>query len=566
VRTPGARVTEILTESFCERCGTRYTFESNARRRGFQRVRLLSIGVKHFVENDGSSVTEAMEAARGDLARAASSEQIDAFHRTFSFCMGCRQYTCTNCWNAAEGMCLTCAPDLSREVLPAPFPDLPLHPVSAAAAATAEATPAPEAWPAAEVPASAGAIPAAEVVGATEGAEAADALPAADEVPATEMATAVAEAAAEMALGRADTSMEGLAAVEGEEPPRAAEETAEEAATTEETVGEPALGVDGPPWRAVAAEAEATPAADFDAEPDAVAASGGGVAAAVEAEPEPKSVATTAVPAPVADQPAEHPDALTPDELALVAGALAARSAAARSPDAGRPDERVAATDEPRDHAAVGRFQTRSLLGQFRPARPSRPPATEPVSPPLPASRTPAASPVPAADIAGRPGATPVVPAPATPAAAASLAAGAAAMSPLGAEPAPASGRRDDLIEQPTWSVVAPDVAPSKPNEPAAPGRVPPSTAAGSRAPGTRVPPAGLQPPRTPRPAPGVMSPWAARLASARPETGVWAESSRDVLGEPGAAAPAGIQACVSCGLPLSATARFCRRCGARQG
>jgi ribosomal protein L40E len=27
-----------------------------------------------------------------------------------------------------------------------------------------------------------------------------------------------------------------------------------------------------------------------------------------------------------------------------------------------------------------------------------------------------------------------------------------------------------------------------------------------------------------------------------------------------------GVQSCVSCGLPLSATARFCRRCGSRQG
>jgi peptide/nickel transport system permease protein len=37
---------------------------------------------------------------------------------------------------------------------------------------------------------------------------------------------------------------------------------------------------------------------------------------------------------------------------------------------------------------------------------------------------------------------------------------------------------------------------------------------------------------------------------------------SRDVLARSGS----GVQACVSCGLPLSATARFCRRCGSRQG
>jgi hypothetical protein len=33
-----------------------------------------------------------------------------------------------------------------------------------------------------------------------------------------------------------------------------------------------------------------------------------------------------------------------------------------------------------------------------------------------------------------------------------------------------------------------------------------------------------------------------------------------------GATPSGGVQSCVSCGLSLSATARFCRRCGTRQG
>src|SRR5215212_6141007 len=37
--------------------------------------------------------------------------------------MTCRQYTCGNCWNAADGRYLTCAPHLGHEILPAPFPD-----------------------------------------------------------------------------------------------------------------------------------------------------------------------------------------------------------------------------------------------------------------------------------------------------------------------------------------------------------------------------------------------------------------------------------------------------------
>jgi hypothetical protein len=53
----------------------------------------------------------------------------------------------------------------------------------------------------------------------------------------------------------------------------------------------------------------------------------------------------------------------------------------------------------------------------------------------------------------------------------------------------------------------------------------------------------------------------------------LWAASAQEVLsGGPGAGAnpsaapqPAAPQPCVSCGLSLSANARFCRRCGTRQ-
>jgi len=49
----------------------------------------------------------------------------------------------------------------------------------------------------------------------------------------------------------------------------------------------------------------------------------------------------------------------------------------------------------------------------------------------------------------------------------------------------------------------------------------------------------------------------------------LWAASTREVLGPAGGAAEApaaGVQPCSSCGLSLSANARFCRRCGTRQG
>ena len=103
---------EILTESFCERCGTRYTFESAAptKTRKLGKFKTLSKGLKNYVMSDETSLDEALAAARSDEERELTSHQLDAFHATFNFCMTCRQYTCGNCWNTAEGRCLTCAP------------------------------------------------------------------------------------------------------------------------------------------------------------------------------------------------------------------------------------------------------------------------------------------------------------------------------------------------------------------------------------------------------------------------------------------------------------------------
>ena len=56
-----------------------------------------------------------------------------------------------------------------------------------------------------------------------------------------------------------------------------------------------------------------------------------------------------------------------------------------------------------------------------------------------------------------------------------------------------------------------------------------------------------------------------------QPEGGVeslWAASNRELVATPPAPGrtAGGIQPCISCGLSLSATARFCRRCGTLQG
>ncbi len=130
-------MTEILTESFCERCGTRYTFESARPKPRLKGVRVLSRGLKNFVLSDDTSMDEAMAAARNETDRESTAHQLDAFHKTFNFCMSCRQYTCPNCWNDVEARCLSCAPHLGHDVLPAPFPDLPTGPLVHGDAASA---------------------------------------------------------------------------------------------------------------------------------------------------------------------------------------------------------------------------------------------------------------------------------------------------------------------------------------------------------------------------------------------------------------------------------------------
>ncbi len=119
---------EILTESFCERCGTRYTFESAApKAKRLGKFKTLSKGLRNFVLDDDTSLDEALAAARSEEDREATAQQLDAFHKAFNFCMSCRQYTCANCWNEPDGRCLTCAPHLGHDILQAPFPQLDLN-------------------------------------------------------------------------------------------------------------------------------------------------------------------------------------------------------------------------------------------------------------------------------------------------------------------------------------------------------------------------------------------------------------------------------------------------------
>jgi hypothetical protein len=243
---------EILTESFCERCGTRYTFEPvDNRRKRLSAFGTLGRGIRHFVSDPGSSLDEAFAVARSETEQRSTSSALEAFHRTFNFCLSCRQYTCADCWNTVEGRCLSCAPTpdaappetrIDTPILlgpmglaPAPAPThadpitgdaagtavpvLDGQADGAAARADAEAEALEEAAALAEADARAASMAA--------DAEAAEAEVAAAEVAAAEVA------AAEVAAAEAVAQADARAAAEAEVARAAEEEAAALAATAE---------------------------------------------------------------------------------------------------------------------------------------------------------------------------------------------------------------------------------------------------------------------------------------------------------------------------------------------
>lgn len=533
-------MTELLTESFCERCGTRYTFEASERRRGgTSRLRVLSLGLRTFIANDDTSLAEAMAAARSDEERAIAARQMDAFHRTFNFCFSCRQYICANCWNDLAGTCLTCNPlevaqyerSASLDEVP-PFAEDGVGPVPAApevpaaspgmtafvaegpaAAADSVADRAFEAPTAAPGPApllrprlEATARPRTGTAAPGSGAQAADAEPA--------VTTAAAEPSSANA-GSAAPSLEEEANVGASlaDAMSADELTADELQTVREALGAGPIAED---------------AVTSAVEPEAAEAFVASLAEPGAAEPEAAALAATAPDEPeaaaIAAAEAVQPEPTTPAASAPESGAPARDGG--RAPAALRPSR-------------FGRLRTGGLLDRYRPA----PVDGLPAAGALEADHGgPGASTAPS-----RPERAPDVPAATAPAFVArppapSPSAPAAPRRPTRAEPpaAPAAGSRD-VASQPVWSVVAPDTD-EEPARPWAPG------------PRTAARPLDLPP-----------SAWAARLATARPDD-VWAISAQDVVtSQAGAPAPS-VQPCVQCGLALSANARFCRRCGAGQG
>jgi hypothetical protein len=100
---------EALTESFCERCGTRYEFAAPTELTTLRKTRGLFSGLKNYIMSQdalGDALGDAMRSEEESLA----SQQLEAFHESFNFCIECRQYTCNNCWNDDAGRCRNCQP------------------------------------------------------------------------------------------------------------------------------------------------------------------------------------------------------------------------------------------------------------------------------------------------------------------------------------------------------------------------------------------------------------------------------------------------------------------------
>lgn len=571
---------EILTESFCERCGTRYTFESAVPRAArLKGLKVVSRGLRNFVMSDDTSMDEAMAAARSETDREVTSQQLDAFHKTFNFCMSCRQYTCGNCWNDAEGRCLSCAPHLGHEVMPAPFPDLDptVAPLGANgnghddhAAPALDAGPGPMAWPSSDLMREAAMAPFDAPEAATE--------PAASESEPTAAASAT-DAIDATAPGEVEPSVEVAAtadrpatwadeptALQAEEP--AATQADEPGATQAD---EPAAIQANEPGAAQADEPAAIQADEPELEPiDLLGRLGGD---ATETEPAPAASSD-----PDADRRAAAAAAQTSDLFGRFRPGQSLdaeldayerdRAAATGEPSATEPVARASMAVEPEiaeapatpadvpDEPAVAADSEPAVAAEAEPVAL----APEPVAPaPEPAPEPVAAASAPAMPEAAAP--EPVVetaPEPAAPAAAAS------STTPGPETPA---APRTDVVAQPTWQIVAPDVStadgvPAPPASPTAPADAPPPAAASAE-------PSWPSQPEWPshRPASGLSF-----LGRPEAPTGgmeaLWAESAREVAATPADASKArtGVQPCVSCGLSLSATARFCRRCGSRQG
>jgi hypothetical protein len=593
---------EILTESFCERCGTRYTFQSSAPKVGrLAKMKVLSRGLKNYVLSDETSLDEALADARGVDDREHSVEQLDAFHKTFNFCMSCRQYTCANCWNDREGRCLSCAPSLSVGLLPSSLPAL--SPVSGIAGLGGNGhglgagngnLEEGSAWPESDLG-----------IASDEGTPFVGAE-AVEEKPLSRLEALFGrEAAARIEAGAPKgpeiipqiTSVPEMIGHEKVQPKEHAPEMIGMEAQASDEAESALVLVDDEPALEGALESDAVVAAgtaeELEAEDEVAAELEDEVAAAIaatsEEADEPKD--EIAAGATLAPEPIRiHPIDPETDELAAAAAAqthglldkFRAKPDPVAAPRSILPTPAVpyetpppvpyvapaAAPTAPAapqlPYAAVGPQQVPSIPQPFGVI--GRPPSSTPGTQPYGSQVA-----MPYAAGAGQPASQPYRP-PASPAYPSQDAPIQPYPAPTSSQPAPPPAMYPPF--QPEYASAPPqpqNPAPPQQYAPPQPQYAPPpppapswrmvapespflAPAPGNGHIGTAPSPSNASEPEWP-----TTPSWPAPLA--RGAEAVWAESTRDLLSRP----EAGVSACFNCGLPLSATARFCRRCGTNQ-
>ena len=561
---------ETLTESFCERCGTRYEFKAPTRLNPLRKTRGLIGGLKNYVMSQdalGDAVGDAMRSEEERLAAA----QLEAFHESFNFCIDCRQYTCLNCWNDDAGRCRSCAPipgtdDLAERLAASVAGNGAVaEPLAGGAEAFGAATIGSESWPSSDLP----------EVAAGNG-HAPEAWPAADgfvyeEQPDSSPARAddgfVYTTEPEPLPPRADDGF-----VYDDAPPDEVAAAFQSATVAQQPEPEPVVAQEPEPEPFVAQEPEPEPVVAQEPEPEPITAW-----AAAELEFEPDHVAAEEAPAVTAEEAepavaqtfeAERPHlrVVAWDEDAaydlepepIVTADVDVEPVMAEEPEpffaTAEPEPEPVVAQEPEPEPVVAEESVAFVADEPEPVVAEEPPlqpdAVEPFEPVT--AQEPEV-------VAEEPGAEPVV----------------------AEEPEPVAAEQPPAPESVAPHRIAPisETILRFPDRQAPPPAAPPLAAeddspevAARRAQldllGLGDPGEGPVQPTRPSVVPyrsRGASPTAGELAAraaAATGTTFWEASAREVAS---AAAIVGVQNCGQCGLSLSANARFCRRCGTRQ-
>ena len=525
---------EALTESFCERCGTRYEFAAPTTLNPLRKTRGLVSGLKNYIMSQDAlsdAIGDAMRSEEDTLA----ARQLDAFHASFNFCIDCRQYTCLSCWNDAAGRCRSCAPiagtdDLAERMEIAFQETHPELVTNGTAPLVADETSVVEAWPSSDL-----------VVEANGRADLA--------WPAEETAAAT----------NAEPEPEPFVAAEPEPEPFVAAEP--------EPEPEPFVFAEPEPEPFVAAEPEPEPFVAAEPEPEAEPV----VFAEPEPEPfvdaEPEPFEEIGPPAAVAWQDDARFE-LLPDVAAAVESDLEPEPFVAAEPEA---EPFVAAEPEPEPGVAVEPEPFVAAEPEpFVAAEPEPEPEPEPF---VAAEPEPEPEPFVAAEsepvvaVEPEPEPEPLIAAEPEPVVAVEPEPEPEPEPAVAAEPEPRPAQGvtsigDTILRIPEPMPLDEDLVAARSDDPAVAARRAQLDLLGLGDPG-EGPVAASRPNVLPYRSSGA-SPSARPGATRAAQAGgsFWDASAREVAGSMGQIA---VQSCGHCGLSLSASARFCRRCGTRQ-